>query len=71
MGFLSRLGGSTLDGHFDVGEEGVHLDVHAVDGAHHDGAVLELDSHGFVLELHQESHQLHDNYYKRDAQAKI
>lgn len=66
IGFLSfLLKKITFDGHFDVLQEGVHLDVDSVDWAYYDGAVLELYGHGLVLEFHQKSNELHF-YYSED-----
>ena len=47
-----------LERHLDLLQVRVHGDVHAGDRAVADGAVLELDGHCLVRQLHQKPHQL-------------
>jgi len=49
----------TFDGDLHVLQEGVHLDVDAVDRTDNDCAVLQLDCYSFVFQFHQKSYQLH------------
>jgi hypothetical protein len=52
---LQGDGVSVLEGHLDRLEVRVHGHVHARDGPVHLGAVLQLDRHALVRELHQKA----------------
>jgi len=48
-----------LQRHLNALQVGVHADIDTCDGALHNGAILELDGHRLVCELHQKANELH------------
>mmetsp|Transcript_21417 Transcript_21417/g.50356 ORF Transcript_21417/g.50356 Transcript_21417/m.50356 type:complete len:127 (+) Transcript_21417:166-546(+) len=59
-GKVVKVGGIlALDSHFDSLEVRVHGNVNTSHSTVHDSAVLQLDRDGLVVELHEETNELH------------